>query len=143
MASVRPELMTQADVTLLRLNGNGLRGTFAQAYALLCDLVAKIGWDELLKIRSTVFVMEEEYRLHKTNGHDDNASTAALRSPSPSEVPTIRISSDSTRPIQNGADEKPPTSREDATFSNKRLCERWLGELPARKQSLTTDNLFL
>jgi len=164
----------QADVALLRLPAPGLRGTFAKAYALLALLVSKIGWDELLKTRSVVFVMEEEYRLHKTtasvdlNGHDDNASTAALRSPNEqplsatsSDIPTIRISSESNRLQRNGDGrgedagdmnvpnlEKPETARsqpkEDVSpgvsvdqqegeefvsaFSNKRLCERWLGE---------------
>ena len=62
--------------------------------------------------------MEEEYRLHKTtqsidaNGHNDNASVAAMRSPSrvseklpttPAEIPTIRISSESTRIPPTGA----------------------------------------
>jgi Chs5-Arf1p-binding protein BUD7/BCH1 len=32
---------------------------------LLAKLVSKIGWDELLRTRSTVFVMEEEYRAQK------------------------------------------------------------------------------
>lgn len=27
--------------------------------------MTKVGWDELLKFRSTVFVMEEEYRIHR------------------------------------------------------------------------------
>ncbi|KAF9788356.1 chaps-domain-containing protein [Thelephora terrestris] len=60
----------QADPALLRLPAPGLRGTWARAYALLARLVSKIGWDELLKTRSLVFVMEEEYRLQKT--HNDH-----------------------------------------------------------------------
>ncbi|KAG8984742.1 hypothetical protein FRB90_005133 [Tulasnella sp. 427] len=56
---------TDADVALLRLPAPGLRGTFAKAYALLARLVSQIGWDELLKTRSAVFVMEEEYRAQK------------------------------------------------------------------------------
>ncbi|WVQ95035.1 hypothetical protein IAU59_002127 [Kwoniella sp. CBS 9459] len=100
----------EADVALLRLPAPGLRGTFAKAYSLLTLLVSKIGWDELLKTRSQVFVMEEEYRMHKTapsvdaNGHaDDDASTAGMRASSdrgpntPSEIPTIRISTESAR----------------------------------------------
>jgi len=55
----------KADVALLRLPAPSLRGTFAKAYSLLTKLVAKIGWDELLKCRSSVFVMEEEYRMQK------------------------------------------------------------------------------
>ena len=175
----RSELMTdrQADVALLRLPAPGLRGTFAKAYVLLAQLVSKIGWDELLKTRSTVFVMEEEYRLQKTsasvdmNGQDDEASTTALRSPQEAyaypitpDIPTIRISSESTRGQTNGVAkgkeknvqipdlEKPETAQatdesgpsmpikdgEDevlSAFSNKRLCERWLGKCMSRRQA--------
>ncbi|KAG8800134.1 hypothetical protein FRC16_003521 [Serendipita sp. 398] len=53
------------DPALLRLPAPALRGTFAKAYELLCRLVSDIGWDELLKTRSAVFVMEEEYRNQK------------------------------------------------------------------------------
>ncbi|KAG8871488.1 hypothetical protein FRB98_000745 [Tulasnella sp. 332] len=61
----------EVDVALLRLPAPGLRGTFAQAYALLTRLVAVIGWDELLKTRSAVFVMEEEYRAQKAQSAMD------------------------------------------------------------------------
>ncbi|GAA5828277.1 hypothetical protein JCM3770_006000 [Rhodotorula araucariae] len=54
-----------ADVALLRLPAPSLRGTFAKAYVLLAELVGVIGWDELLKCRGNVFVMEEEYRMHR------------------------------------------------------------------------------
>ncbi|CCM05097.1 uncharacterized protein FIBRA_07304 [Fibroporia radiculosa] len=67
-----------ADPALLRLPAPGLRGTWARAYALLTRLVSQIGWDELLKTRSAVFVMEEEYRMQKS--HNDirtQPSTAA------------------------------------------------------------------
>lgn len=110
-ASVRLALIKlQADIALLRLPAPNLRGTFAKAYSLLTLLVSKIGWDELLKIRSSVFVMEEEYRLHKTNVSvdmngeaADGASVAGLKRNSsegvntPSDIPTIRISSESMR----------------------------------------------
>lgn len=55
----------QADPALLRLPAPALRGTFARAYSLLAKLVSHVGWDELLKTRSIVFVMEEEYRMQK------------------------------------------------------------------------------
>ncbi|KAK6997367.1 Chs5p-Arf1p-binding proteins-domain-containing protein [Favolaschia claudopus] len=58
----------EADPALQRLPAPGLRGTWARAYALLTKLVAQIGWDELLKTRSCVFVMEEEYRMQKAQG---------------------------------------------------------------------------
>ncbi|KAJ3219428.1 hypothetical protein HDU67_001259 [Dinochytrium kinnereticum] len=50
---------------LLRLPALSLRGTFSKAYALLIRIVSKVGWDELLRFRSNVFVMEEEYRIHR------------------------------------------------------------------------------
>ncbi|KAJ3225880.1 hypothetical protein HDU81_007605 [Chytriomyces hyalinus] len=50
---------------LARLPALSLRGTFLLAYKLLIQIVSKVGWDELLKFRSKVFVMEEEYRIHR------------------------------------------------------------------------------
>lgn len=70
--------------TLRKLHAAGFKGTFLKAYILLTEITKKIGWDQLLKIRSQVFVMEEEYRHEKTQApHSRSASTTALRSPSP------------------------------------------------------------
>jgi len=52
---------------LLRLPANSLRGTFLKAYELLVKIVRKIGWNKLLFYRSSVFVMEEEYRIQRAN----------------------------------------------------------------------------
>ena len=72
------------DPSLLNLRAASYRGTFKQAYNILTEMTAKIGWDQLLKIRSTVFVMEDEYRSEKQdapppNAHARNASTDGLR----------------------------------------------------------------
>ncbi|KAH7088444.1 Chs5p-Arf1p-binding proteins-domain-containing protein [Paraphoma chrysanthemicola] len=74
--------------TLRKLHASGFKGTFLKAYVLLTEITKKIGWDQLLKIRSQVFVMEEEYRHEKTGQqpHSRSASTTALRSPSPSNA---------------------------------------------------------
>jgi Chs5-Arf1p-binding protein BUD7/BCH1 len=187
----------EADPALQRLPAPGLRGTWARAYALLTRLVSQIGWDELLKTRSAVFVMEEEYRMQKAHADiaatvreeeavaDDDASTKGVRAPpSPSRehtptsstvqsptiaptddaestIPTIRISTESSReeslraasakvngkenlnaveglqqPAQAAASEGDGESKDATTggqesfsFSNKRLCERWLDNL--------------
>jgi hypothetical protein len=240
MIYVQRNLFHQCEPALQRLPAPGLRGTWARAYALLTRLVSQIGWDELLKTRSQVFVMEEEYRMQKTqndiqqvlsasstNGFplppsldmgtavihedgtvkrpssDDQVSTRGIRSPSPtiqqvsipeangndneppaSAVPTIRISTDSSRedndskeeengqedfanddkddteenesewkdtvdrkkekgkakeverPVkaagegdQNVNEASPAPAQEPFSFSNKRLCERWLDNL--------------
>ncbi|KAI0634831.1 chaps-domain-containing protein [Trametes polyzona] len=210
----------EADPALLRLPAPGLRGTWARAYSLLTRLVSQIGWDELLKTRSSVFVMEEEYRMQKAQSErpqsatggkvihedgtvsspqrgdslqgaaaaraDDDASTRGVASPTQSApdedgqgaenvtdpetlanangLPTIRISTESAREQaakdnaangheetkENGVQEAPgqtlekpvqaaennqdgeggqSASQEPFSFSNKRLCERWLDNL--------------
>lgn len=69
--------------TLRRLAAGNYKGTFHKAYILLTEITKKIGWDQLLKIRSQVFVMEEEYRNEKQTAGgastSKNASTTALR----------------------------------------------------------------
>ncbi|KAI9678769.1 MAG: hypothetical protein M1817_005826 [Caeruleum heppii] len=70
--------------TLRKLHAASYKGTFLKAYRLLTQISAKIGWDQLLKIRSQVFVMEEEYRSERQagssqKGHSRNPSTTALR----------------------------------------------------------------
>jgi hypothetical protein len=60
----------QVDANLARLPAPALHGTFAKAYTLLARLASKIGWDDLLKCRSHVFVMEEEYRQQKEKEDD-------------------------------------------------------------------------
>ncbi|KAJ3281637.1 hypothetical protein HK104_011356 [Borealophlyctis nickersoniae] len=57
---------------LQRLPALSLRGTFSKAYALLIRIQSKVGWDELLRFRSVVFVMEEEYRIHRALAEEGN-----------------------------------------------------------------------
>ncbi|KAL4817978.1 Chs5p-Arf1p-binding proteins-domain-containing protein [Aspergillus spinulosporus] len=51
--------------SLRRLHAATYQGTFLKAYNLLTKIAASIGWDQLLKVRSEVFVMEEEYRTER------------------------------------------------------------------------------
>ncbi|KAL4775353.1 Chs5p-Arf1p-binding proteins-domain-containing protein [Aspergillus nidulans var. acristatus] len=51
--------------SLRRLHAATYQGTFRKAYNLLTKIAAAIGWDQLLKVRSEVFVMEEEYRTER------------------------------------------------------------------------------
>ncbi|KAJ3063555.1 hypothetical protein HDU98_000672 [Podochytrium sp. JEL0797] len=61
---------------LERLPALSLRGTFLLAYHLLIGIVGKTGWDELLKYRSRVFVMEEEYRIHRALAEEEKKEEA-------------------------------------------------------------------
>ncbi|MBE3048003.1 hypothetical protein IMZ48_36935, partial [Candidatus Bathyarchaeota archaeon] len=69
----------QVDPSLLGLRAAGYRGTFREAYNILTEMTAKLGWDQLLKIRSNVFVMEDEYRNEREAPGRRNASTDGLR----------------------------------------------------------------
>jgi hypothetical protein len=74
----------QVEASLLGLRAAAYRGTFKQAYSILTEMTAKIGWDQLLKIRSNVFVMEDEYRTEKQEASHPvplkrNASIDVLR----------------------------------------------------------------
>lgn len=81
----------QVHPSLLSLRAAQYKGTFKHAYSILTEMTAKIGWDQLLKIRSNVFVMEEEYRSEKQppvgqqgESKNRNASIDVLRgSPGP------------------------------------------------------------
>jgi hypothetical protein len=80
----------QVHPSLLNLRAAQYKGTFKHAYSILTQMTAKIGWDQLLRIRSNVFVMEEEYRSEKQpplaqgESNKRNASTDVLRgSPQP------------------------------------------------------------
>ncbi|EEH20240.1 hypothetical protein PABG_02499 [Paracoccidioides brasiliensis Pb03] len=74
----------QVHPTLRKLLAAGYQGTFLRAYTMLAKIAASIGWDQLLKIRSEVFVMEEEYRAERqvsarqSSAAVQNASTVAL-----------------------------------------------------------------
>jgi len=70
----------QVHPSLLGLRAALYKGTFKKAYSILTEMTAKIGWDQLLKIRSQVFVMEEEYRTERQPTEEKrNPSTDVLR----------------------------------------------------------------
>ncbi|MBW0504708.1 hypothetical protein O181_044423 [Austropuccinia psidii MF-1] len=88
----------EADIALLRLPAPSLRGTFAKAYGLLTKLVILIGWDELLKCRSQVFVMEEEYRQQRSeNEHHSSTQTQQIIKENKSQ-----LDQHTSKPTENG-----------------------------------------
>ncbi|OAD03025.1 hypothetical protein MUCCIDRAFT_141789 [Mucor lusitanicus CBS 277.49] len=163
----------EADPNLARLPAPALHGTFAKAYALLTRLASKIGWDDLLKCRSQVFVMEEEYRMQKAKEDTQKSSTSVNEQeqeqhsrdePTPSSPASAQENDEqkeqttetsaADEPKNEEADNKNEEAKEDEqsengepseatkeatetsdddgvnfSFSNKRLCERWLDNL--------------
>lgn len=97
----------QVDPQLLSLRAAGYRGTFQQAYSILTEMTKKIGWDQLLKIRSDVFVMEDEYRNEKPEyPKNRNASTDGLRGTPDQSATTNGEASEGEEDDSEGAEEK-------------------------------------
>ncbi|KAL8668832.1 MAG: hypothetical protein Q9168_006554 [Polycauliona sp. 1 TL-2023] len=101
----------QVHQSLRKLHAAGYKGTFLKAYSLLTEITAKIGWDQLLRVRSQVFVMEEEYRSEKQTGSNPNpnpnASTVALRgTPSPVINGTTKTESHTNGDADSQADDE-------------------------------------
>lgn len=141
--------------TLRKLVAATFKGTFEKAYALLTEITKKIGWDQLLRVRSQVFVMEEEYRNEKHTAPPQkgrNASTVALNgeaaeaqaSSSSASLATDDTAVDQTdaglskpavtvnsEAVKAGSDnaEADPDHKTYTSFKHKRLCERWLDNL--------------
>lgn len=107
----------QVDPSLRSLRAAAYKGTFKQAYSILTEMTAKIGWDQLLKIRSNVFVMEDEYRTEK---HEATQPPPIKRNPS---VDGLRGTPD---PTTNGEEE----SEGDETASEKPESEKPESEKP-------------
>ncbi|GAO47298.1 chaps-domain-containing protein [Saitoella complicata NRRL Y-17804] len=147
LAERDPKANEVADAALLRLPAPGLRGTFMGAYGLLTKLVGKIGWDELLRTRSTVFVMEEEYRHQKEEPAPGDSGVGEGEGEGVGEgvengeeggfvpgIPTINIHepTDGEATPENGevAEESGKDKKlKKSPFQHKRLCERWLDNL--------------
>ena len=144
--------------TLRRLAAANFKGTFAKAYSMLTQITKKVGWDQLLRIRSQVFVMEEEYRHEKhdssrrasntapvngsssvaqspaitEDGASPNASTTALNGvEAPVSKPNHTVTTETVHAgSDNAAHQDPDPSHETyESFRHKRLCERWLDNL--------------
>ncbi|KAH3670564.1 hypothetical protein OGAPHI_001079 [Ogataea philodendri] len=107
-----------------------LHSTFRQAYSLLAIMERALGWSELLKLRSSIFVMENEYnntllleqqeqqRQWEQISQDDQSM---LQLP----VETRRSRSRSIRSRNGSISSNPRVSK----FRGKRLSERWLDSL--------------
>lgn len=93
----------EADIALLRLPAPSLRGTFAKAYGLLTKLVILIGWDELLKCRSQVFVMEEEYRQQRSENEQHGSTQGQGKRQSVSDIGNGQTKNNENGPLKDSA----------------------------------------
>lgn len=130
------------DPSLIRLPAPTLKSTFARAYDLLTEIVARVGWDALLKYRSDVFVMEVEY--HKDRSEEQVATSNGNKEDGKEDDKEDGQQSDATGGAADGSAKdtnslaegvsknlKSPgaASSQEDHVKNKRLCERWLDNL--------------
>ncbi|KAI1007166.1 Uncharacterized protein K3495_g1055 [Podosphaera aphanis] len=121
----------QVHPSLLSLRAAQYRGTFKHAYSILTEMTAKIGWDQLLKIRSNVFVMEEEYRSEK--------QPSAQPGESPQRNPSTDVLRGSPDPRINGDShvvEKKKINAEESSRASPKLDEE---EMKPVKESPDSD----
>ncbi|KAH2280663.1 hypothetical protein KXW96_003366 [Aspergillus fumigatus] len=153
--------------SLRKLHAASYQGTFLKAYNLLTKIAASIGWDQLLKIRSEVFVMEEEYRVERqhstskpgksdsvaeiqgveTNGNGENgdgsgaedADQSAETAASNNGVNETQVESSIEKPEQSMASEVVKSSNDDADPSHSSYTQFKNKRLCER----WLDNLFM
>lgn len=149
----------EADIALLRLPAPSLRGTFAKAYHLLTLLVSQIGWDELLRCRSSVFVMEEEYRMQKAQEEDRvksaprtpvNADLSApnghgVANSSSQSIPEIKIWSEADQDKEDSEPGNGTTNgnADGSDFNGKPLNELEESAKPAENEEVSIWRLVL
>ncbi|CDK25836.1 unnamed protein product [Kuraishia capsulata CBS 1993] len=95
-----------------------LQPTFKRAYDFLAVLTRQIGWDELLRLRSHVFVMEDEYRI-----------TLQEESKSKLNLLTPEAANGNGYNQERSPSPRRRSSSQVERFRKKRLCERWLDTL--------------
>ena len=139
-----------ADPTLVNLASTNLKSTYLLCYKLLTEIAAITGWDDLLKFRAQIFIMENDYQrvaAEETAYSSANANTAASinnvpvednnQTGTPESVGTEAVSQQQQ---QEGQEAVPNnlnhmnsshtiTSSASSIIRSKRLCERWLDNL--------------
>lgn len=108
-----------ADPALANLAASNLKSVFQLAYKLLTEIVQITGWENLLKYRSKIFVMEEEYQV-STDEVDRTDKTDGTDGPIKAIPPT-------SQPLLENGNHVSSNSKQ--SLRSKRLCERWLDNL--------------
>lgn len=113
---------------LERLRAGSLRGTFREAYGLLVALHNAVGWETLLRHRSAVFVMEEDYRRvqERVRGGLGGAQEGHEK-----DVDMDTDTDTSTNSTVGPTQPEPvvPLDSHVLSHTGKKLCERWLDSL--------------
>ncbi|VEU23390.1 DEKNAAC104670 [Brettanomyces naardenensis] len=114
-----------------------LQSTFREAYGLLAIMTRQLGWTDLLRIRSEIFVMEDEYNASVESEREremkSNLNEQQIRGDNVSQTLSVPKSDAETRnragSWSSGKSSTRSLSRISSKFKQKRLSERWLDSL--------------
>lgn len=119
--------------SLRKLHAASYQGTFLKAYNLLTKIAASIGWDQLLKIRSEVFVMEEEYRVERQHSTSKPGKTDSV-----AETQSVHTNGNGENGDGSG-DEDVDSSAETAANGNGVNEEQVEGSIEKPEQSMASE----
>ncbi|ORE08017.1 chaps-domain-containing protein [Rhizopus microsporus var. microsporus] len=125
----------EADPNLSRLPAPALHGTFAKAYSLLTRLASKIGWDDLLKCRSQVFVMEEEYRMQKAK-EDIQKSSVSINGDAENEVQDTADTTEATEDTEEQPKVEATENTEEQINGEANKDEKEEGEIVGKMETI-------
>lgn len=125
----------EADPNLSRLPAPALHGTFAKAYSLLTRLASKIGWDDLLKCRSQVFVMEEEYRMQKAK-EDIQKSSVSINGDAENEAQDTADTTEATEDTEGQPKVEATENTEEQINSEADKDEKEEGEIVGKMETI-------
>jgi hypothetical protein len=119
--------------SLRKMHAASYQGTFLKAYNLLTKIAASIGWDQLLKIRSEVFVMEEEYRVER-----QHSTSKPGKSDSVAEIQSVETNGNGENGDGSGAEDVGP-SAETAANGNGVNEEQVESSIEKPEQSMASE----
>jgi hypothetical protein len=119
--------------SLRKMHAASYQGTFLKAYNLLTKIAASIGWDQLLKIRSEVFVMEEEYRVER-----QHSTSKPGKSDSVAEIQSVETNGNGENGDGSGAEDVDP-SAETAANGNGVNEEQVESSIEKPEQSMASE----
>jgi hypothetical protein len=119
--------------SLRKLHAASYQGTFLKAYNLLTKIAASIGWDQLLKIRSEVFVMEEEYRVERQHSTSKPGKTDSV-----AETQSVHTNGNGENGDGSGAEDVDP-SAETAANGNGVNEEQVESAIEKPEQSMASE----
>lgn len=123
------------DAMLQALKAPLLQEPFDRLYGLLVKIYQQIGWDKLLQLRASLFLLQHEVEREGEDHVNDAAAFENVYGKDPSRSPSVSITSPLSPPRHSFTISTPSSgdvlneSSKKAPSKEKRQCERWFDSL--------------